>query len=81
MAYPEGYVLPLEQVEGSGIESEVGYNNGWIIDHAIHPNLLLVVGKQLNLIVDAVTLEVAAGRWVLEGHSLGKDYGYYLDEE
>lgn len=37
----------------------------WLEDNCIHPKLLHALGKSLNAYVDVLSLEVAAGRWLL----------------
>lgn len=52
------------------------------VDHIYHPNLLKRVAKRLDGCVDVVSLEVAAGRWVMEKSLLpGIHYHDLYDEE
>jgi hypothetical protein len=43
-----------------------GYTNAWYIDHYFHPRLLTELAKMLNGKVCPQSLEMAAGRWVME---------------
>lgn len=51
------------------------------IDHCYHPTLLLRLAKKFNASVSPVTLEVAAGRWVMEGNPTTIPFQYFLDDE
>lgn len=56
--------------------------NTWgIIDHTFHPELLLAIAEYFGGMVDAVTLEVAAGRWIMENNSdLVKGMSCFLED-
>lgn len=79
IAFPDSSTMSLEDYRGCGIELIPRVTSGYHIDHCYHPNYLLEVGRVLDMEVDVIALEVAAGRWVLEEHSLGKDFGYFLN--
>lgn len=50
------------------------------IDHCYHPVLLLRLAKYFGAEVSPVTLEVAAGRWVMEDHSMSVPFCYFLED-
>lgn len=72
----------IEEVPVKVIEEVMG-DNCWWIDHRWHPKLLLALAKHYGGEVPDTTIEVVAGRWVLEQELLsGIDYGREdLDEE
>lgn len=62
---PNGEVKP---VTPELVESVNAFENAWMIDHTFHPDLLRAVARKIGGYVDTVSLEAAAGRWVMENH-------------
>ena len=56
------------------------FRRSFWVDHAFHPTLLLALAHYYGGSADIVTLETAAGRWVLEGNSLPNGQ-YMLEDE
>lgn len=72
---PDGTV----EIVNPGLIDELNDGTLWV-DHTFHPKLLLLIAKHYKGHVPATTLELAAGRWVMEDHpNFAMDY--YLDEE
>lgn len=81
--YEKWYSLFLIQPDGTveKIPSQILLDamtiNRWWIDHSFHPSLLLAVAKHYGGEVPDTTLEMVAGRWVLEQGLLEDiNYGY-----
>lgn len=74
------YAIPMHNYQG-----ELKYDpcaTGLHIDHNYHPECLLRVAMELGGYAYATALEVAMGRWVMEGHSPEAGDGwYFLDDE
>lgn len=72
-------IMPDGKVEAipTNVVLEIMGDNGWWIDHRWHPSLLLALAKHYNGEVPTTTLEVVAGRWILEGSLVkGIEYGF-----
>lgn len=83
--YEKWYSLYIIQPSGDvekvdvGLISELSDKSGkclWI-DHAYHPHLLLLIAEHIKGEVPATSLEMVAGRWVLE-RGLHDDIDYHL---
>ena len=63
---PDGNVVPVDVEVLS--ETMTLYSEAIQIDHVFSPRLIYRVAQQMDYIVDERALEVAIGRWVMEGH-------------
>jgi hypothetical protein len=78
------YVIqPTGEVEilDPGLITEVigEINEILVIDHTFHPKLLLLLAKKLGAEVPSTTMEMVAGRWVLD-NEIVKGIDYHLPE-
>lgn len=72
---PDGTV----EIVNPGLIDELNDGTLWV-DHTFHPKLLLLIAKHYGGQVPPTTLEIAAGRWVMEDRP-NFDMGYFLDDE
>lgn len=72
---PDGTV----EIVSPGLIDELNDGTLWV-DHTFHPKLLLLIAKHYGGSVPPTTLEMAAGRWVMEERP-NFDMAYYLDED
>lgn len=79
----------IQLLDHTGEVQEISYDSlnsltiadpTWVEDNCIHPKLLLALGKSLNAHVDILSLEVAAGRWLLN-RNLPYFGGYPVEDD
>ncbi len=87
-AYPKWYEIQLLRPDGTltTIDPDVvtSIASGLWIDHCYHPEALLLIAKSIDAYVCELSLEIAAGRWALNGKGNCHDYplgGYILENE
>lgn len=78
LLHPDGTVtkVPLQIIEKVNNNPKRAL---WV-DHRYHPELLLRIAKEIGGVADLVTLEIAAGRWVMEADGY-EGFFYFLDED
>lgn len=74
---PNGIV----EIVDPGLVVELASKETLLIDHEFHPKLLLLIAQKIGGSVHPVSLEVAAGRWIMSDHSLCVEMSYFLNED